>query len=69
MAAAFTLGVCAAAAPPRTVSVDPSNVSGTIRSLQGVNLGPLHTQPNLPDLTLQYRDLWIDSILIVLRRN
>jgi hypothetical protein len=30
--------------------------------LQGVNLGPLHTQPNLPDLTLQYRDLWIDSI-------
>ncbi len=56
------LAGCTALAQPRTVIVDASSVTGSIRSLQGVNLGPLHTQTNLPDLTAQYRDLRIDRI-------
>ena len=52
----------AAAGEQRAVVVDASKVAGTIRSLQGVNLGPLHTQPGLPDLTAQYRDLRVDII-------
>lgn len=48
--------------PPGSILVDASRVTGTIRSLQGVNLGPLHTQPALPDLTTQYRDLRVDTI-------
>src|ERR1017187_651684 len=61
--AAITLAAGAAGAtPPQPVLVDAAKVTGTIRSLQGVNLGPLHTQPGLPDLTAQYRDLRIDTI-------
>jgi hypothetical protein len=60
---ALTLAAAAAVAtPPEPVQVDAAKVTGTIRSLQGVNLGPLHTQPGLPDLMAQYRDLRIDTI-------
>ena len=60
---ALTLAVGAATdTPPQPVVVDAAKSSGTIRSLQGVNLGPFHTQPGFPDLTAQYRDLRIDTI-------
>jgi xylan 1,4-beta-xylosidase len=62
MTAAFTLAVGAAAAQPHPIVVDAVKVTGQIRSLQGVNLGPWHTQPGFPDLTAQYRDLRIDTI-------
>lgn len=51
-----------AAAQMRTVVVDAGRVAGPIRSLQGVNLGPLETDPALPDLTAAYKDLRIDAI-------
>ena len=61
--AVLILGVGAVtAAPSQPVVVDAARVTGAIRSMQGVNLGPLHTQPGLPDLTAQYRDLRIDTI-------
>jgi hypothetical protein len=53
----LTLAAGAPAGEPRSVVVDASKPAGTIRSLQGVNLGPLHTQAGLPDLTAQFRDL------------
>ena len=48
--------------PAQLVSVDAAQVTGVLRSFQGVNLGPLHTQTNFPDLTAQYRALRIDAI-------
>ncbi len=63
MPAALSLVVGATAAlPPQPVLINAGKVTGVNRSLQGINLGPLHTQPGLPDLTAQYRDLRIDII-------
>ena len=53
---------CAAADQPRAVHVDASKITGSIRSLQGVNLGPAHSRDGLPDLTRQFRDLRIDFV-------
>jgi len=46
----------------RTVEVDAGQVIGTIRSLQGVNGGPLGIVPAAPDVSKQYRDLRIDLV-------
>lgn len=43
------------------IVVDASKPHGRIRSLQGVNLGPLHTKNGL-DLTKQYREMQVDFI-------
>lgn len=51
-----------AASNARQIRVDAGKVTGTIRSLQQVNLGPAHSRPGVPDITEQYRDLRIDSI-------
>jgi xylan 1,4-beta-xylosidase len=51
-----------AAAQTCSVSVDAAKARGTLRSLQGVNLGPLHTQPGFADLTAHYRDLRVDLV-------
>ena len=64
LALTLTLALAAhtVAAQTRSVLVDASKTIGTLRSFQGVNLGPLHSQPALPDLSAQYRDLRIDLI-------
>jgi len=46
----------------RKVEVDAASVTGAIRSLQGVNVGPAHTRQDVPDVMRQYRDLRIDSV-------
>ncbi len=46
----------------RTVEVDAGGVIGTIRSLQGVNGGPLGIMPSSPDVSKQYRDLRVDLV-------
>ncbi|HUT89567.1 MAG TPA: hypothetical protein VMY37_08735 [Thermoguttaceae bacterium] len=46
----------------RTVEVDAGQVVGVIRSLQGVNGGPLGIVPASPEVSKQYRDLRIDII-------
>ncbi len=56
------LGCGAALAQPAHLSVDASCVTGVIRSPQGMNLGLLHSQTKLPNLTAQYRDLCIDAV-------
>src|ERR1035437_393123 len=60
-------GVMACLAVParpqtRKVSIDASNVTGTIRSLQGVNLGPLSSRPGGPDLSKQYKDIGVSFV-------
>ena len=52
----------AAGAQMRTIQVDATKVTGVIRSLQGVNNGPLGIVPQAPDVSRQYRDLRIDII-------
>ena len=52
----------AGSAASLSIRVDAAQVTGVLRSFQGVNLGPLHTQTNFPDLTAQYRALRIDAI-------
>lgn len=54
-------------AQTRTIVVDASGVTGVIRSLQGVNVGPLgyynqHVSANTSDLIQHYRDLGIDMV-------
>jgi hypothetical protein len=46
----------------RKIGVDAGSVVGTIRSLQGVNLGPLGSRPNSIDLSKQYKDIGVDLI-------
>jgi hypothetical protein len=46
----------------RTLEVDAGQVIGTIRSLQGVNGGPLGIMPTTPEVGKQYRDLRIDLV-------
>jgi hypothetical protein len=46
--------------PMRTVEVNAGQVIRTIRSLQGVNGGPLGIVPPAPEVSQQYRDLRID---------
>ena len=42
--------------------VDASNVTGRIRSFQGVNGPPTPVMEGLPDLVGQYKDLRIDMV-------
>ena len=58
----WTRDAAPAASNPRQVRVVAGKVTGTIRSLQQVNLGPAHSRPGVPDITEQYRDLRIDSV-------
>jgi xylan 1,4-beta-xylosidase len=46
----------------RKVEIDASKVTGRIRSLQGVSLGPLGTRPGSPDLSKQFKDIGIDLV-------
>ena len=52
----------AASGQMRTVEVDAGQVTGIIRSLQGVNGGPLGIRPTTPDVSRQYRDMRIDLV-------
>ena len=58
----FFAALLAASPGYRAVQVDAARVTGTIRSFQGVNDGPVPVVRRLPDLTTQYRDLHIDII-------
>src|SRR5690348_7166745 len=55
-------GAAMAAAQTRVIQVDAGKVVGAIRSLQGVNAGPLPLSPLLPELTSQYRDVRVDMV-------
>lgn len=46
----------------KIISVDANKVKGTIRNLQGVNVGPSHTRPGIPELGTHYKDLEISSV-------
>jgi hypothetical protein len=46
----------------RTVTVDAGNVTGAIRSYQGVNGPPYPVKAGLPDLVKQYRDIRVASV-------
>ena len=46
----------------RKVDVDAGKVTGKIRSLQGVSLGPLGSRPGSPDLSKQFKDVGIDLV-------
>jgi xylan 1,4-beta-xylosidase len=62
----FALLLCVLSAggtePWRMVEVDAGKEVGTIRSLQGVNGGPLGIVPTAPEVGKQYRDLRIDIV-------
>ena len=58
------LAAASAIAQMRTVEVDAAHVTGAIRSLQGVNNGPMAVSPLAPDAIRQYKDLRIDLIRI-----
>jgi xylan 1,4-beta-xylosidase len=51
-------------AEPRKLTVDASQVTGLIRSFQGVNCGPAPFMPGLADVSPQYRDLRIDLVRV-----
>jgi hypothetical protein len=51
-----------APAQPRTLHVDASKVTGSLRSFQGVNGQPTPVMEGLPNLVRQYKDLRIDMV-------
>jgi xylan 1,4-beta-xylosidase len=51
-------------AQPRNLMVDAAQVTGLIRSFQGVNCGPAPFMPGLADVSRQYRDLRIDLVRV-----
>jgi xylan 1,4-beta-xylosidase len=51
-------------AQPRNLTVDAAQVTGLIRSFQGVNCGPAPFMPGLADVSRQYRDLRIDMVRV-----
>jgi xylan 1,4-beta-xylosidase len=61
LALIFFLSVIAVA-QSRTLYVDASQVTGRIRSFQGVNGPPTPVMEGLPDLVGQYNDLHIDMV-------
>jgi xylan 1,4-beta-xylosidase len=51
-------------AQPLNLVVDAAQVTGVIRSFQGVNCGPAPFMPGLADVSRQYRDLRIDLVRV-----
>jgi xylan 1,4-beta-xylosidase len=51
-------------AQPRNLTVDAAQVTGVIRSFQGVNCGPASFMPGLADVSRQYQDLRIDMVRV-----
>lgn len=66
VAVTLLLAVCCLARPAlpqmRRISVDASQITGTIRPLQGVDLGPLSTRPGAYDLSKQYKDIGVGLV-------
>lgn len=46
----------------RGLHVDAVDEVGTIKSLQGVNVGPAHTRESVPDISEQYKDIRVDYV-------
>src|ERR1051325_5286038 len=60
--ALLLVAITAGAGETRSIRVDAARVTGTIRSFQGVNLGPCPSQRGFPDLSAQYREMRVDLI-------
>ena len=58
----LSLLVTVASAQMRKLTIDASKVQGTIRSLQGVNRGPLVARHDRIDVTKQYKDVGVQFV-------
>jgi xylan 1,4-beta-xylosidase len=56
------LAVGSTSAAQATIVVDAAEVTGTIRSLQGINAGPRRLDPQHSHLFQQYRDIGVDYV-------